>query len=320
MMDLREIPWFATADKTARWLVAVSGGADSLALLHLLVEAGFHDLVVCHLDHGLRGEDSAADAEFVRALATDLGLVCEVVQADVRSRMAARGESLETAARHERHAFFGDCVEKYDCPRVLLAHHEDDQAETVLWNLLRGSHGMKGMRERQDFTTASGAKLEFHRPLLAVRRAKLVAWLVAQKRPWREDASNAQPIAVRNRLRHEALPLLAEISSRDAVAAFARGAETDRDRDELEAWALAQAQVVDPQGRLHVPVLRKLPAALQRAAFAAFLQQADVAGVSRALLERLRALLDASSPPAVNLPGNLRIRRRAGRMILERDP
>ncbi len=317
MMGLQKIPWFATADGKQRWLVGVSGGADSVAMTHLLVAAGFTDLVLCHLNHGLRGEESDADAEFVRALAAELGLECEVGRTDVRQRMAERGESLETAARNERHLFFAGLALKHDCPRVLLAHHADDQAETVLWNLLRGSHGLKGMQETRWITMESAAALEISRPLLGQRRAELVGWLEARKLPWREDASNAEPVAVRNRLRTEALPLLSEISGRDAVAAFAAGARDFQEMKELEAWALERADVLDPQGRLHVPVLRKLPLVLQRAAFAKFLAEANVPGVNAAMLVRLVAQLDACGPPAVNLPGGFRMRRRAGRMILE---
>ncbi len=317
MLGHQDIPWFATADRKQRWLVGLSGGADSVALTHLLVEAGFAELVLCHLDHGLRGADSDADANFVRWLAAELGLTCEVGRADVRRRMVERGESLETAARHERHLFFAELAVKYDCPRVLLAHHAEDQAETVLWNLLRGSHGLKGMLEERRIAMESGVVLELTRPLLDRRRAELVGWLEDRKFSWREDASNAEPVAVRNRLRTEALPLLSGISGRDAVAAFSAGARDFREFEELAVWALARAEVLDPQGRLHVPVLRMLPAILQRAAIAAFLKQAGVTDVNAGMLKRLVAQLDASGPPAVDLPGGFRMRRRAARMFLE---
>jgi tRNA(Ile)-lysidine synthase len=317
MMASQEIPWFATADRQQRWLVGVSGGADSVALTHLLVEAGFKDLVLCHLDHGLRGADSEADAEFVRRLAAELALACEVGRADVRRRMVERGESLETAARHERHLFFAQLAVKLGCPRVLLAHHADDQAETVLWNLLRGSHGLKGMREARRIAVEGGRVLEISRPLLDRRRSELVRWLEDRKLPWREDASNAEPVAVRNRLRTEALPLLSEISGRDAVVSLSAGARNFREHEELEAWALARAQVLDPQGRLHVPVMRGLPVALQRAAFAAFLTEAGVPDVNAGMLRRMVAQLDAAGPPAMDLPGGFRMRRRSARIFLE---
>lgn len=312
-----EISWLAGASCGKRGLVGVSGGADSMALLHLLAAAGFLNLVVCHLDHGLRGRAATEDAEFVRRVAGNLGLECEVGRGEVRARMAERGESLETAARNARHDFFGECVRKYGCRRILLAHHADDQAETVLWNLLRGSHGFKGMREEQRLVTESGVVLELIRPLLGVRRAELVAWLESNGHGWREDASNAEPIAVRNRLRNEAMPLLGEISGRDAGLALVRGAADTVDQEALEIWALEKAAVRDPQGRLHLRVLRDLPLALQRIALRKFLQDGGIASPERDLIERGLRLADVKNPAVINLPGGGRLRRREGRLWIE---
>jgi tRNA(Ile)-lysidine synthase len=311
-VDLK-IPWLERTPRRGRWLVGVSGGADSVALLLVLLESGFRNLVVCHLDHRLRGRASTADALFVKRLAARFGLSCELGRADVRKRMQAHGESMETAARNERHAFFARCAMKHRCRKILLAHHADDQAETVLWNLLRGSHGLKGMREEQRIT-AGGVTLRIVRPLLGVRRAGLVAWLESRGHRWREDASNHEPVAVRNRLRNEALPRLAEISGRDPVAALIRGAEDAAEREDLENELLPAANVIDPQGRLHLPSLRKLPAALQRAAMRRFLLDHAVPEIDRALLERAMSLLDVSNPAVVNLPGCRRLRRSGGRI------
>lgn len=317
-MTLAErIPWLADASRKKRWLVGVSGGADSVALLHLLIEAGFRNLVVCHLDHGLRGRASTEDAKFVARLAAKLTVECVITRADVRGRMAARGESLETAARHARLEFFAECAEKFRCLRILLAHHADDQAETVLWNLLRGSHGMKGMRREQRLVTESGVELELIRPLLGVRRAELVAWLASQGHRWREDASNADPIAIRNRLRNEALPLLGEISGRDPALALVRGAADTDEQEAFAAWALEHAKVLDPQGRLHLPVLRSLPVALQRIALWSFLQDRGVRSLDRSVIERGLGLLDVNNPPVVNLPGGGKLRRREARLWIE---
>lgn len=298
--------------------MGVSGGADSVALLYLLVDAGFSNLIVCHLDHGLRGRASTEDAKFVKRLAGKLGLPCETGRADVMQLMKERSESMETAARNARHAFFAECAGKHRCPRIVLAHHADDQAETVLWNLLRGSRGLKGMREQQIFLTESGAKLEFHRPLLAVRRTELTQWLLSQKIKWREDASNAQPVAVRNRLRNEALPLLAEISNRDPVSAICRALAATGEIEALENWALDQANVLDPQGRLHLGALRKLPPVLQRAALRRFLMENGTASPDRALIESALSLLDVKKAAAINLPGGASLRRREGRVWIKR--
>lgn len=311
------IPWLARASRRARWLVGVSGGADSVALLHLLARAGFKNLIVCHLDHRLRGRASTEDARFVRQLAERLGVACESGRDDVNGRMRERGESMETAARNARHEFFAQCAVKHRCRRVVLAHHADDQAETVLWNLLRGSHGLKGMREEQSITVRSRVILRVTRPLLGVRHAALTAWLTAHGHRWREDASNAQPVAVRNRLRNEVFPLLTEISGRDAVTAFVRGAADSAALQEREARELARARVLDPQGRMHLPELRKLPLDLQRAALREFLLARRVPSVDRALLERALGLLDITQPAVINLPAGGRLRRRGGRLWVD---
>lgn len=311
-------PWFTTTSRRKRWLVGVSGGADSVALLHLLFDAGFRNLIVCHLDHGLRGRASTADAKFVSRLATKLGLANESARADVMARMKDRGESMETAARNARHEFFGNCAKKHRCPRILLAHHADDQAETVLWNLLRGSHGLRGMKPEQALVTELGARLELIRPLLGVRRDELTAWLISRRLHWREDASNAMPVAVRNRLRNEALPLLAEISGRDAALAFVRGAEDADEVESLKTWALAQIHVLDPQGRIHVRALLGLPPVIQRLALRQFLIAHQIPSPDRALIERAMSLLDLQNPPLINLPGGAKFRRREARLWVER--
>lgn len=316
VMISEKVPWLSQVSREGRWLVGVSGGADSVALLHLLVAEGFRNLVVCHLDHRLRGRASTEDAKFVKRLAEKMGVAFEMGKVDVALKMRELGESLETCARRARHDFFSECAKKHGCFRVLLAHHADDQAETVLWNLLRGSNGLKGMRVAQTITTDSGVSLELIRPLLELRHAELTEWLKSQRLSWREDASNAEPIAVRNRLRNEALPLLGEISNRDVVSALVRGAADSERIAELEEWALENAQVLDPQGRLHLPKMRSLPLALQRAALRKFLLDHGVGALDRSLIERGLGLLDVKNPASINLPGGARLRRQAGRLLI----
>lgn len=313
-VDLK-IPWLERTPHRGRWLVGVSGGADSVALLHLLLESGFKNIVVCHLDHRLRGRASTADALFVKRLASKLGLTCELGRAEVLKRMDEHGESMETAARNARQDFFALCAVKHRCRKILLAHHADDQAETVLWNLLRGSHGLKGMREEQQIKVG-GVRLRLVRPLLGVRHAELVNWLASRGHRWREDASNREAVGIRNRLRNEALPLLAEISGRDPVAALVRGAEDSSERDNLEGELLEEAKVLDPQGRLHLPALSKLPPALQRAALRHYLLDHEVSGMNRALLQSAMSLLNRANPAVINLPGGRRLRRASGRIWL----
>ncbi|HEX6511048.1 MAG TPA: tRNA lysidine(34) synthetase TilS [Chloroflexota bacterium] len=184
-------------------VVAVSGGADSTALLRALHQLGCR-VLVAHLDHSLR-PDSAADAEFVQAVAAGLGLPCAVQRRDVEAYKRRRKLSLEAAAREVRHAFLREVAERQGASAIFLGHTADDQVETFLLRLIRGA-GMAGL-----------AGMKFHdgllcRPLLGVWRAEVEAYLVELGQPWREDASNADPRFLRNRVRHELLPLLASLN------------------------------------------------------------------------------------------------------------
>lgn len=308
-----DIPWFESASKRARWLVGVSGGADSVALLHLMSRAGFRDLIVCHLNHRLRGRAAAGDARFVESLAAKLGHQYEGGAVNV-SKIAG-GASLETAARHARHTFFADCARKWNSRRLVLAHHADDQAETVLWNLLRGSHGIKGMVPVKPMRVGR-ITLEIHRPLLETRRSAIVAWLRDNRMKWREDATNAEPFAIRNRLRNEAIPLLDAISGRDIVNSLTSLAQDANDALDIANWAVSHANALDPAGRIHLPALRELPPPLRRAVIAGFLAEHGV-GVSRDLVGRCLAMTDAEGSRATNLPGNRVMRRRGGRMWID---
>lgn len=315
-MPLPEIPWFGSAPREARYLAGISGGADSVALLHLLHEHGFRDVVVCHLNHGLRGAESDGDADFVKELAERLGYLCEIAVLPEGTLAGQSGQSLETAARQARHHFFASCAARYECLQVLLGHHRDDQAETILWNLLRGSRGFQGMRNCQSMTVRA-FKLMLLRPLLGTGRTEIRAWLTERNLPWREDATNAEPFAARNRLRNEVLPLLEEIAMRDVTASIVRAAGSTQDLAEIQAWAVKQAQVLDPQGRLHVPKLLTLPPALQAACIFDYLQQAGIPDLSREVVIRCVAILEPGAPSATNLPGGHIFRRRQGRIFIE---
>ncbi|MEP4048454.1 MAG: tRNA lysidine(34) synthetase TilS, partial [Luteolibacter sp.] len=276
----------------------------------------FRDVVVCHLDHGLRGKESAGDARFVKRVAGKMGFEVEVGKADVRGLMAERKESLETAARAARHEFFGECGKAHRCGRLLLAHHADDQAETVLWNLMRGSYGLRGMQEVWEMKLG-GRKMELVRPLLGVRKAALREWMEVRGFSWREDASNAENDVVRNRIRNEALPLLSEISGRDVAGMLAREAAASEGVRELVAWAVGKADAIDPQGRLHLKVLSELPRSLQLAVISEYLKAGGIGGISADLLASCAGMIDVNHPASVNLPGGGRLRRRGGRIFLE---
>ena len=185
--------------------VAVSGGADSVCLLHVLFELAPRwnlRLHVLHLDHQLRGEESRADARFVEQLAARLGLPFSQEQADVAGIASQQGENLEEAARNERRRFFCQYLRAGELDRVALGHTRSDQAETVLFRFLRGSGtaGLAGIRP----VTAEG----FVRPLIAVERGEIERFLEERHVGWRQDSSNSCLDFARNRIRHELLPML----------------------------------------------------------------------------------------------------------------
>ncbi len=134
--------------REGRCLIGVSGGRDSVALLHALVEHGFRRLVVCHLDHGLRGNAGRADARFAASMAAKYDLPFELGRVSVPALVRAGKQSIETAARDARFAFFAGVAARRRCRQVLLAHQADDQIETLLFNLFRGTGpaGLAGMR------------------------------------------------------------------------------------------------------------------------------------------------------------------------------
>jgi tRNA(Ile)-lysidine synthase len=303
--------WFGEASKRRKWLVAVSGGADSVALLHLLLQEGFRNLVVCHVDHRLRGRASTADAAFVKRLAARLGLSLEMTRVDVRRLAEERRESMETAARNARHEFFRECATRHRCNRVILAHHADDQAETVLWNLLRGSHGLKGMKMMN-----AAAGLEFHRPLLSWRREEIRDWLSSHRLKWREDASNTEAVAIRNRLRNEVFPLLDEVTGRDSVIAFNRLLVDFEEIEAIKTFTLKMADVFDPQTRIHISELKRMPIPLQREVIVRYLKENGIIP-SRDLIKRSLEMTDGSSFAVINLPGGRYLRRRERRLFIE---
>ena len=194
-----------------RVLVATSGGVDSMVLLNLLnTLAPKYEwkLSVAHFDHKLRGSSSSADARLVKLTAHRLGLPFHCERADVKSHAAKSGVSVEMAARELRHAFLARIARKTGVRCVALAHHADDQVELFFLRVLRGagSDGMGGMKWQN--VSPADARLKLIRPLMAISKTELLAFAHSNEISFREDASNASSDILRNRIRHELLPLL----------------------------------------------------------------------------------------------------------------
>ena len=272
-----------------------------MALLHWLIESGCRQLVVCHLDHGLR-DTSASDAEFVAAHAHLLRLPVVTARVEITAQ--------EEAAREARYHFFASVAKQHDCTQIILAHHADDQVETFLFNLLRGGPStMKPSSTR----TVDGIALTLLRPLLRVWREEIDAYIAQHRVPFREDESNAETRFTRNRLRHESIPALSAAMGRDVRRAIWRAAEILSAEDEFIA---AQPALANPPAELEVATLRALPLALQRRLVHAWLTSQGVASIGFDEVESVLSLL-TSRVAKVNLPGNLSARRRAKRIFID---
>jgi len=298
------------ADKL--YLVGVSGGMDSCVLLDLLLESGFRNLVVCHFNHRLRGADSDEDAAFVRQISGRHGLVFQ--QKTAPDRFA--GKSLETAARAARFTFFAEAARSHGTNELFLAHHADDQVETFIFRLLRGtaSPGRAGMRARAAHRVG-GLELIIHRPLLAAWRADLRAYADARGLAWRDDATNAEPVTARNRVRHELIPLAESIMGRSVRPALLRCLQISQ---EEESFLEAATPGLWQQADLPAAQLRQLPAALQRRVVHQWLRRLGVPDVGSTEVEATRNLALRLYPARINLPGGNRVRRRQGKIFLER--
>jgi tRNA(Ile)-lysidine synthase len=326
-----------------RYLVGVSGGRDSVVLLHWLISLGYKNLVVCHLNHQLRGRSSDADARFVENLVHSYNksfegqprrvpgqptgkrstrpttaaahLVFESGTANVRALAKRKRTSIETAAREARYEFFARTARSRNCVVLFLAHHADDLVETFLINLFRGA-GSAGLSAMRDVSTrrVHNVDLTIVRPLLSVWRSDIDRYVRGNRLKFREDASNKSLNPLRNRIRHKVIPFLEKVPGRNIRVTIWRAAAIAA---EEENWI--QTQLGESIGaELSVAKLRALPVALQRRTILKWLRAQSISEVGFDTIERVRSLADPDRRIAkVNLPRNRHARRRAGRIFLE---
>lgn len=303
-------------------LVGVSGGRDSVALLDFLVKAGWRHLVVVHLNHGLRGRESGQDAAFVRRLAQRHGLRCVVQRVDVAGVAKQEKRSTETAARRVRDALFVSTAIGHGTRYVFLAHHAEDQAETILANLLRGT-GSTGLRGMTPSAAAEDGLIKL-RPLLQVRRGEIDDYLTVEGLGFREDSTNAKPAHRRNRLRKDALPLLSTIMQRDVTPLLLRAAElASQDDDCLNGIALEamrSRQMLEADGALRIPRdWAALHGAIQSRIIRWWLvEQWEMPEIGRSEVTSVLGMLQPEAAAKVNLPGGHHVRRKARKLRIEK--
>jgi tRNA(Ile)-lysidine synthase len=337
--------------RDARYLVGVSGGRDSIVLLHYLLNLDYRKLTVCHLNHQLRGRSSNADARFVQELVAKYNgeIVCqpsrkivgqalrlpsvqtgkrsayptmrvanidlEIGSADVRALAKRNKTSIETAAREARYSFFAGVAKRRRCHTIFLAHHADDLVETFLINLFRGAGatGLAAMRE-VSARRIEGVDLTIVRPLLSVWRDEIDSYVREHRLKFREDASNKNLAPLRNRIRGRIIPYLEKTLGRSIRENIWR---TTVIAAEEENWI--ESQLPNAMGTdFLVEELRKLPLPFQRRQILKWLRAQEIANVGFDAIERVRSLLAPGSRTAkTNLPQNRHVRRRAGKLFLE---
>ncbi len=233
-------------------LVGVSGGADSIALLTVLVELGY-SCIVGHCNFHLRGEESMRDEHFTETYARKLGLPFVKVDFNTRDYAAEHHLSVEMAARELRYAWFEEMRCVHDAQAIAVAHHRDDNVETVLMNLIRGSgiRGMSGIRPKNGFVI---------RPLLPVTRQEILQWLAERQLEYVTDSTNLSAAYTRNFIRLRVLPLLETINP-SVRTAINRTAEHLAETESLFAYVMADARkrVFEAENRLSIKALMQYP-------------------------------------------------------------
>jgi tRNA(Ile)-lysidine synthase len=301
----------------ARYLIGVSGGRDSVALLHCMVDLGYRKLIVCHFDHQLRDRSSGVDARFVQKLAAKYDVDFELGSANVSALSKKKKMSIEAAARDARYSFFAGVAKRRRCHTIFLAHHADDLVETFLINLFRGA-GMTGLAAMREVWTRQvhDVDLAIVRPLLSVWRDDIDLYVRQHRLKFREDASNKNVTPLRNRVRCRIIPYVERELGRKIRMNIWRTARIAADE---ESWIDAQLGVsLNRDGNLNVNELRALPVALQRRTILKWLRAQNLSQIGFEAIERIRSLIDTAARVAkVNLAHNHHVRRRAGKLFID---
>jgi tRNA(Ile)-lysidine synthetase-like protein len=315
-------------------LVAVSGGPDSMALLHFMLGwarasgTAARPVVAAHVNHALRGKASDEEAAFVRAQAEAWGTRSDLLDAEIpataRGRAAA-GRAIEAEARRARYRALAVLAARHGADRVFTAHTADDQAETVLLRLVRGA-GLRGTAGMAARSRVQGVRVV--RPLLRVTREQVLDYVSRHSIPYREDASNAATAAARNYVRHEILPRLEARLNPAARDALLRAAASFREADaylERRAARIYRKVLLDrEEGKISLDAAPLLlyPKLLRTYVFRRAVRElnGNLRDVAAVHLRALHELSTSSSGHRTELPGGILARRERDRVTLERGP
>ena len=304
--------------KRKRYLVGVSGGRDSIALLHWLkFHIGCEDLIVCHLNHSLRGRESGLDARFVRGVAKSYGFKFEYEKKDVLSLSKRRKISIEMAARQARMNFFGRVASKQRCSRVVLAHHADDNVETILMNLFRGSGRLSGIRERSIIATET-KKITIYRPLIQVFGDQIEKYVQDNALKYRNDSSNESDDFLRNKTRNKVIPYLKKVYQRDISKPILRASNLSAlESDFIDELLSSPDFSWTNEKKLSVQKLKNTNTLLRSRIILNWLRNHSVSDVGNAEVDRILKLLKEKNPAKINLPKGKYVRRKNKLIFLE---
>lgn len=292
-------------------IVGVSGGADSVFLLEVLAQLsaeGMIELEAVHVQHGIRGDEADADAEFVKALCADRQVPCHVEYADVPKLAKEEKLTLEEAGRKVRYACFSREQERVGADKITIAHHQDDCAETILFNLMRGS-GIKGL------CGIAPVQGDIVRPLLGLRRTEIEEVLREKGLAWRTDSTNEELCYSRNRIRQELIPYLESTLNPETVKHLAEAAKMLREIDMHMEQTADDWLTDEKEGRLNVRRLDEASAALQGYLIRRRIAESGgLKDIGREHIEAVKQLMARSVGKTVCLPGGRTVRRDYGEL------
>ncbi len=281
-------------------LAGVSGGADSVALLcalrELSKELGF-ELYAAHLNHGIRGEEAAKDAEYVKTLCHKLDVPLYEERLDIPAIAAGEGKTLEQAAREQRYAFFDRALKQFSAERIAVAHHMEDQAESIMLHLIRGS-GLKGL------TGMKHMRGNIIRPFLNLHRRDIEEYLAKMGIAYRTDSTNLDRDASRNRLRLDVMPYIAEHINPAVTDALCSMAELlSEDESYLAKEAEAALDRAKTEKGYDRAMLAELPLPIKSRAVRMAVERAGVySDIDRIHVEKIMELLSARTGASLDLP------------------
>lgn len=303
-------------------LCALSGGADSMVLLHLLTQLGQQmgfSLCAAHYNHGLRGEESLRDARFVADFCEAHQIPFLLGEGDVAAAAKESGRGIEETAREKRYAFLEDAAVHFGADKIATAHNADDNAETLLLHLLRGT-GLRGL------TGIPPVRGNLIRPLLTVSRQDIEAYLVRNDLPHVEDSSNADPAYSRNKIRHQVMPLLRELNPSLTETMTASIDSLRQDQSYLTARALEISRQAKPaeDGRV-IPthLLANTPTAVAARVIQQLLEEIEAPMASAVHVRSILAVARGeNTAAALHLPGGVFVYRVYGDVLFawEKDP